>query len=194
MKTDQPVTTKGMSTRDRIVGAARSRLIDAGYDALVVRELADELGIKLGNLQYYFKTREALVLHVMEQEAARDVAMIQAITAETGEARESFRRIVKELVTRWRGKSGVLFSMLATLAVHSKSFNRVYRDNYANFYGALAQPIRQMNPHLPDSEIELRVRLVTALIDGSPMQVQVGGMQAFLERVQEQAEQIGLGA
>ena len=50
-----------------------------------------------------------------------------------------------------------------------------------------------MNPGLSDDEIAIRVRLITALIDGSPMQIQVGSVQQYLERLQEQAELIAFG-
>ena len=49
-----------------------------------------------------------------------------------------------------------------------------------------------MNNELDDDEVRLRVRLVTALVDGSPMQTRVGDLQIFLDRVQDQAEQIAL--
>ena len=47
-----------------------------------------------------------------------------------------------------------------------------------------------MNPGLSDDETVLRVRLITALIDGSPMKTQVGRDHQYLERVQEQVELI----
>lgn len=49
-----------------------------------------------------------------------------------------------------------------------------------------------MNHKLDEEEVRLRVRLVTALVDGSPMQIRVGELQTFLDRVQDQAEQIAL--
>jgi len=50
-----------------------------------------------------------------------------------------------------------------------------------------------MKPNLSDDEIALRVRLITALIDGSSMQTQVGSVQDYLDQVQVQAEAIALG-
>jgi AcrR family transcriptional regulator len=189
---EQPVTSKGSSTRARIVKEARKQLVERGYEAFVMRELADNLGIKLGNLQYYFKTREALILHVIEQEAAKDVLIIQSLRQNGDSAADVFRSIVRNLVTRWRSSGGVLFSTLATLAMHNKSYKQLYRTTYENFYFALAVPLREMKPSLSDDEIALRVRLVTALIDGSPMQTQVGSMKHYLDRVQVQAEAIAL--
>ena len=181
-------TSKGLSTRDRILDATRKRLISGGYDALVMRELADELDIKLGNLQYYFKTKELLVLEVLQIEADRDIRIIQDIRGIDAAAR--FRAIVKELVSRWRGDTGVLFSILSTLALHSPAYKELYRKIYSAFYEALVLPLTELNPSLSDDEVALRVRLITALIDGSPMQVKVGSLQTYLGEVQTLAEQI----
>ena len=191
--TEKTLTTKGLSTRNRILQAARKQLVEGGYESFVMRELAGSLGIKLGNLQYYFKTREQLILQVIETEAAKDVLTIEQHKQEGKPANEAFRLIVQDLVTRWRGNSGVIFSTLGTLALHNKSFQQLYQSIYTKFYSALEGSLQEMNPGLSDDEIAIRVRLITALIDGSPMQIQVGSVQQYLERLQEQAELIAFG-
>ena len=184
-------TPKGNSTCDRIVAAARQKLVENGVDGFSLRELSTSLDLKLSNVQYYFTTREALLLHVFEREAAADVAVIEAKRS-SGSEREAFRAIVRELVIRWRGDSGILMSTLGTISLHHKEFRGLYRSVYEVFYRALEASVRGMNNELDDDEVRLRVRLVTALVDGSPMQTRVGDLQIFLDRVQDQAEQIAL--
>ena len=184
-------TPKGNSTCDRIVAAARKKLVENGVDGFSLRELATSLDLKLSNVQYYFRTREALLLHVFEREASADVAVIEAKRS-SGSEREAFRAIVRELVIRWRGDSGILMSTLGTMSLHHKECRVLYRSIYDAFYNALEASVRSMNHKLDEEEVRLRVRLVTALVDGSPMQIRVGELQTFLDRVQDQAEQIAL--
>ena len=184
-------TPKGSSTCDRIVAAARKKLVENGVDGFSLRQLATSLDLKLSNVQYYFRTREALLLHVFEREASADVAVIEAKRS-SGSEREAFRAIVRELVIRWRGDSGILMSTLGTMSLHHKEFRGLYRSIYDAFYNALEASVRSMNHKLDEEEVRLRVRLVTALVDGSPMQIRVGELQTFLDRVQDQAEQIAL--
>ncbi len=184
------LTAKGVSTRDRIVKAARQRLVDGGLEALVMRELAERLGIKLGNLQYYFRTRDDLILQVIEAEAARDLAAISGNLDCFDQPEEAFNAIVSDLVERWRGQSGVLFSLLGFLAAHNEPFRQLYRQIYLRFYEALESVLKGMNPELADEEITARVRLITALIDGSSMQIRVGSVNAYLGRIQQQAMDI----
>ena len=191
-ETEHNITTKGSSTRNRIVKEARRLLVEKGYEAFVMRELADTLGIKLGNLQYYFKTKESLILHVFEIEALQDVLTIQGHQQKWDTAREAFSAIVRDLVARWRGSSGVLFSTLGILALHNSAYKKLYRSVYQDFYLALEGCLGEMNPDLSKDEVQVRVRLITALIDGSPMQTRIGKLQYYLDRVQAQAELIAL--
>ena len=184
---DKRLTAKGHSTRDRIVKAARKRLVEGGYEAFVMRELAEILDIKLGNLQYYFRTRDDLILEVIEAEASLDLQAIADHLDHHDSPAAAFQAVVGDLVARWRGQSGVLFSLLSSLTTHSEPFRQLYRRIYLRFYEALESLLREMNPALPDEEVTTRVRLITALIDGSSMQIRVGSGKTYLDRVQQEA-------
>ena len=187
------LTPKGMSTKDRIVKVARQRLIEGGLDALVMREVADSLDIKLGNLQYYFKTRDDLILEIMETEAVRDVATIAQSRERFNDPSEALAAVVADLVARWRGRSGVLWSLLGLLAAHDDRFRQLYRHIYLRFYEVLESVLKDLNPALTQEEITSRVRLITALIDGSSMQIRVGNVNAYLDRVQQEAITLACG-
>lgn len=185
-KADQPVTAKGNSTRDRILEAARKQLIAVGYEAFVLRELAEGLDMKLGNLQYYFKTKEVLVLEVMRIEGEKDVRTIRRQISVYEDPEDALAAITDELVSRWRSKSGSLLSTLGTLSLHNRAFRQLYRDIYMVFYEALAVLLKDLNPKLSKEDIELRTRMITALIDGSSMQLRAGNAESYLEEVRRQ--------
>jgi AcrR family transcriptional regulator len=187
------LTPKGISTKDRIVKVARNRLVEGGLDALVMREVADSLDIKLGNLQYYFKTRDDLILEIMEKEAVRDVATISQSRERFDDPSEALAAVVADLVARWRGRSGVLWLLLGLLAGHEDRFRQLYRHIYLRFYEVLESVLKDLNPALAEEEITSRVRLITALIDGSSMQIRVGDVNAYLDRVQQEAITLASG-
>ncbi len=183
------LSEKGLSTRDRIVREARTTLVDRGYDGLVLRELSDCLGIKLGNLQYYFKTKDLLALEVMRIEAEQD---LKTLDIADGDPKVLLSAYIENLFYRWRGSSGVLFSMLTTLSMHKAEFKKLYRSIYNNFYRSVECLLLDLRPGLPEDEIALKARLITALIDGSSLQVNVGNVQKYLAALQSQAEKIAL--
>lgn len=188
---ERAFTTKGASTRDRIVEAARQMLLERGYDGLVMRELADSLGIKLGNLQYYFKTREAIALHVLGVEGAGDVDLVHEQRQRRSPV-EAFRAAIRDMMTRYRGDSGRLLLMLTALAQHNESFRQLYWDSYSNFYPAFEDLLSEMRPDLSQHEIAMRARLINALVEGSSFQTPVGDKSVYFDRVQAEAEAIAL--
>src|SRR5260370_7783280 len=56
------------STRDQINHAAADSLLENGYSGTSVRAIASKAGVAIGNLQYWFPTKSALLV-----EAWRDL-------------------------------------------------------------------------------------------------------------------------
>ncbi len=176
-------TSKGANTRVRVLACARQVLIAEGYDALALRDLAKRCNMQLGNLQYYFPTRDALLEVLITAEAERDVAATESARLNTGDPEQRFRELISSLVSRWRGESGFVFGVLNFLTLNKPAF-RALRDRiYATFYAELAGLIQQIQPRLDDASRELRVTLITALIDGAAQQVRVGDPQRYAEAV-----------
>ena len=54
------------STRDRLVETARQLFLTQGYEATGIAEILREAGVKSGSLYYFFKTKEDLLLAVLD--------------------------------------------------------------------------------------------------------------------------------
>ncbi|MEV6848730.1 TetR/AcrR family transcriptional regulator [Actinoplanes sp. NPDC051411] len=57
----------GEQRRAQIVDAARHAIATLGFEGLRVRDVADQVGINIATLHYYFPTKEALVAAVVQQ-------------------------------------------------------------------------------------------------------------------------------
>ena len=60
--------TRGEVSRARILATAREILADSGLERFAMREIAKRADMGLGNLQYYFPTRDDLLEAVIEVE------------------------------------------------------------------------------------------------------------------------------
>lgn len=164
-------TPKGMLTREKILERAMSTLIEEWYDGVTLRSVAKRCDIQLGNLQYYFPTRDSLLLALIEREAAKDVQAIEAQFVEHGSPEKAFRIIIEEIMHRWRRKEGVVYVVLRLLRKPKREFADLYRKIYQRHYDTLATLIQRINPKLSDKEIAQKSRLITALLDGAVLQV-----------------------
>lgn len=58
---------KDLSTEEKILEAARKVFTEKGYAATRTRDIADEAGINLALLNYYFRSKEKLFFKIMTQ-------------------------------------------------------------------------------------------------------------------------------
>ncbi len=184
--------SKGERRREEIIAIARAILINDGYDSFVLRAIAEQAGMKLGNLQYYFATREALLEEVARAENRRALEILEAITADDGTPDEKISRLVKEIVGEWNARGGKVFAVVTLLAIHKPRFRRLYTEYYALFYAAIGELLVDLEPDLAPSEIRRKARLATSLLDGASLQVPLHrGRGSKKERTEFLAELAG---
>jgi AcrR family transcriptional regulator len=188
---------KGAMRRVAIVEVARHVLIEEGYDNFVLREIANRADMKLGNLQYYFASREDLLEAVITQEIAHDLAAARKLTARATTAEDALRISCKELVKIWSGEGGKIWGALIFLSMHNARFQESRTRVYANFYGELAAIIERLKPSLSKEKRDLTTHLIASLVDGAALQLHIGASsipprqaRRLLDAVAEKAVQI----
>ncbi len=70
---------KDLSTEEKILEAARKVFTEKGYAATRTRDIADEAGINLALLNYYFRSKEKLFFHIMTETVQELVAFMLPI-------------------------------------------------------------------------------------------------------------------
>ncbi len=193
MTTVAPVTKKGTSTRTKILTQARLSLVEKGYAGMVLRDVAQSCKMKLGNLQYYFPSRDALLTAIIEEEAINDLEVVSAILKTDQSPEMKLRKVVSELVRRWRGDSAIIFSTLNLLVLHDENYRAIYDRTRLAYYDVLEEIIADNSSGETTSEYRIRARLLCSLIDGVPYQISIGRKSAFMSRVQDIAVQIATG-
>lgn len=189
----QSLTVKGTGTRDKILQEARNLLVSYGTSRLVMREVAKRCDIKLGNLQYYFASREILLEAIISREAQQDIHTIRGVFDSKKTPRAKLRVIVDGLLHRWRGESAVIFSTLNLYSLHDDTFKALYARIYAAHYKALEEAIALVSPGVSQKEYARRARLMSALIDGAAYQTEVGRQSTFLADVISYSYNIAIG-
>jgi AcrR family transcriptional regulator len=164
------------SRRPELVDLARSVLVDEGLDRFVLRNIAARAGMTVGNLQYYFPTRDDLLTAVIEAEFDRDLAAIRGVVAETGAG--GLTTIAQRLVGNWCDGGSSVFAALSLLAFHHERFRLLNREIYTTFYAELGTVIRAADPEADDAEVAARARLITALLDGVAIQIHAAVAEA----------------
>jgi AcrR family transcriptional regulator len=156
-----------------LVGIARDLLVEGGLDAFAMRAVAARADMKLGNLQYYFASRDELLEAVIRHEFAQDLAVFQDESASVA-GPASLKQLARQLVANWSSSNGVAFVTLSTLAYHNDRFRSLNREIYASFYAELQSMIGRLDEAAPGPEIALRARLISSVLDGVALQIHAG--------------------
>ena len=123
----------GRATREAIVQAAESVLMDFGYAQFSVQRVAARLGITPGNLNYYFPTRasllEALIRRTLAQYRRRVLAMGKSGGGRPAEFGAVLRWLAEDAVS---GPTSSLFRQLWAIAASDARVAAAMDRFYAN--------------------------------------------------------------
>jgi len=153
---------------DEIVAVAAGVLERDGLDRFVMRHIADLADMKLGNLQYYFPTRDDLLDAVVRSAFAEDLAVIYSAKIEAPDRR--LARIVRTLSTRWSLHYGGAYLPIAVLALHNKRFQQTLSEIYATFHELMCDIVTEIDPQATRNTAQRRAFLMTSLLDGASLQ------------------------
>lgn len=166
------LSTRGLARRDALLATARALLVEEGFDQFVLRRVAAKAEMKLGNLQYYFATRDDLLEAVIRAEFDHDLDALRLAT--TVESAEGLKTAARALVRNWTTGAGSVFGTMSLLAYHHERFRDLNREIYETFYRELSVLVRQVSPGLREPEIAARARLITSVLDGVALQIHAG--------------------
>ncbi len=145
-----------------------------------MRDLANRCDMRVGNLQYYFPTRDSVVMAVIAAEAEEDIRIMKTVMERQADAESQLSALVRTLFSRWRGESGLIFAALIYLCLHKPPFVELKLEIYATFYQLLGSLVQSLSTNASPAEIRQRVSLITAIIDGSVLQA-TGGPSSFVD-------------
>jgi AcrR family transcriptional regulator len=187
------LSNRGLARRDTLLATARALLVEEGFDQFVLRRVAAKAEMKLGNLQYYFATRDDLLEAVIRAEFDHDLDALRLAT--TVESAEGLKTAARALVRNWTTGAGSIFGTMSLLAYHHERFRELNREIYETFYRELGVLVRQVSPGLREAEIAARARLITSVLDGVALQIHAGatGRRELTNRAADLVVTVAIG-
>lgn len=162
---------KGQLTALSILLAAEKLLVDAGYHNFSLRKVAASAGLTLGNLQYYFPSKDSLIKAMLDNCIQRYLDELEEIRARVGEDPEmQFRAIISEIVRDLNKKSTtVFFPEVWSLANHDDHALAFLDAMYDRYRMVLIEVMSAINPELSPAQLKRLAVFVSASIEGHTM-------------------------
>ncbi|HSV03574.1 MAG TPA: TetR/AcrR family transcriptional regulator [Phenylobacterium sp.] len=155
----------------QILETALEIIVESGYQAMTLREVARRCSIQVGAVSYYYKSRSDLLQDVLNMVLVPYADNISAIVAEPGlSAEQKLERFIRLLLEDIQTKRTTrLFPHLWMLANHDPFVAKAVDSIYILERRTLTRLIAEINPSLKDREREALAVYVTASVAGSTM-------------------------
>lgn len=160
---------KGQEMREQILRAALILLIEEGYRAMSMRRVAAMCGLKLGNLTYYYPSREDLVRDLLESVVRAYESVFETIREDAGlppERRlaELCRILLEDIRTK---KTTRIFPELWALSNHDRFVQERVNELYARARASFVEIISEIRPDLRPEHHQVLALFLSASMEGT---------------------------
>ena len=154
-------TGKGQERRQEILHASTELLIEEGYARFSTRQVAERLGLRLSNVQYYFPSRESLLEALLE-------GVLASATAELRRQRieNDLESLVRFVLDGQTPDACLLFLELWALAARDAGARQAVDRFYQAYSKEIEALIGESAPSMKPAERKRRATMVMALLEG----------------------------
>ena len=174
---------KGNETREAILRTALSILIEEGWQAMSMRRVATECGIKFGNLTYHYRTREDLVRELLDAVISsyerEFTTIVHRPDLSPEERLDRYCRLILDDIPS--KKTTRFFPELWALSNHDRFVHDRMHELYARARAPLDGIIAEMRPDLSQEERDALALFISFSMEGST--VFAGYEKPFADRM-----------
>ena len=162
---------KGQTRVVEILEAALDILLDEGYRAITMRRIAKACDINVGNVTYYYPTKEALIRDLLASVLQSYMDIFDNIRDDPNlTAEEKFTQIIRLILEDIQTKKTThFFPELWALSNHDPFIAERVDELYVMVRKVLNHLIPLINPRLTEQEREVVALFVSASMEGMTM-------------------------
>lgn len=159
---------RGQEGVEQILRAALALLVEHGSKALTLRRIAAECGVNVGNVSYYFKSKEELIRALLDAVIASYEDPFDEIAHDTeASAEQRLERLLNLILVDITSKKTTrFFPELWAMANHDPFIQDRMEELYARARVSLNDVIAEINPALPEDERETLALFMSASMEG----------------------------
>jgi len=161
-----PVRAKGRERRRQIVEAAKRRLLSAGVEGLVLREIAEELGITHGNLQYYFPTKSDLLGAIFDEEIVKYTDTMKTALGAASTRQGRLATFLDSSVDLLSIEDVRLWHVLFGVAHQNPELAAILKRENERYETTLSDELGGIFPEMPAERRMHVAKMIRMLIDG----------------------------
>ena len=162
------LTDKGSSTATRILEEAKNILVEDGFLGLSFRAIAKRTGTTVGNIGYYYGTKDDLMVDLAEYIFDRwEFRLQRDMPPSMTGRREKFRYFIRYMIDQNKQRK-TMFLLLEMWAMANRSLavSKMMDTFYGRLRDSIDGMIADLNPKMAADTRALRAALITTQIEG----------------------------
>ena len=162
----QSLSKKGQRRRQDIVNVAKKRLLERGRQSLSLREIASDMGITHGNLQYYFTTREDLLKAIFNDEIQVFTTNLVDASKQASSINGRIDAIIDASFLSLEAEETKLWRILIGISNQDDVFAEILKRENDFFEATLNQELETISPNMSPARRAHVAKLVKCMLDG----------------------------
>ena len=160
--------SKSSLTQKSIIDAASRILIEDGYNGFTLRKVAEAAGISIGNLNYHYPTKIALIDALLDHITNRIIEGFSEVAERAGDSPEKrFRAVLEYWIDDLQTvETTVFFPEIWALANHHDFAKDTASRSYHHARDILQSLVSDLNPGLASDRVDLIAKLICASLEG----------------------------
>jgi AcrR family transcriptional regulator len=156
------------AVKKRPAGAKRGK---SGKGQLTALSILLAAGLTLGNLQYYYPSKDSLIKAMLDNCIQRYLDRFEQIRAQVGaDPEKQFRAILSEIIRDLNSKSTtVFFPELWSLANHDDHAVDFMDAMYDRYRSVLVEVMGALNPELTPAQLRRLAVFISSSVEGHTM-------------------------
>ena len=159
---------RGQEGFEQILRAALRLLVEHGSKALTLRRIAAECDLNVGNLNYYFKSKEDLIRELLDAVISSYEESFDAVLHEPQASADArLERLVSLILTDITTKKTTrFFPELWAMSNYDAFIQERMEELYTRARVSLNELVAEINPALPADERETLTLFISASMEG----------------------------
>ena len=168
IRSGRAVSNKGAERVADIIQTAQNILVTEGLVNLTIRRVAREIGISIGNLLYYFSSKEDLLQAIIEDVIrGYDEELENEIKSFPDSPEKRFKAFIRYLITDTkRPEVRGFFYQFWGLSTHNEQCADLRHDMYKHFQELTMRLLEDVHPDMPESELGTLALSVLTCMEG----------------------------
>lgn len=124
---------------ERLIEETRRQVMEVGYTALNIREIARNCGVGIGTVYNYFPSKDALIAQFLLQDWKESLERIHLAVSECSDAEAVFAAVYRELTAFYTRYADLFHAAETVIPAPPRKYHVILRDQLAQIFRPLCE-------------------------------------------------------